>query len=778
MRQQLMPVKTIEGENAIEQIFCKLNNHTHGGVFIVGEYGSGKTYLTYLLIKLILENPNQYAFYPLWFKLIDREIDLKCGNIEVEAERFINLGLKKYSNLPDDISFGGRKKLLIILDGFDEIVAGLGESGKKVQFLQKVCEGFSMKYSYCNIRFLVTTREMDYSACKKNRDFPDYLRRFGKVILGECNEDDVRKGILDIKQPFYDEDHLDKLKNISQNECLVNIARKPLYFGFLRDLIISSDYSEYKDELEILDAIILKSVHRYVDSGQNEDEILNMLYIYAIDISKQLARGQSDSIEIIKSFVSQNIGKNVLQLKRVNSDHYQVRFYHNVIREYLVAKRLFQESLNCFIYENKLVSDNLFNWMEELDMTPETMDFFCAFVKKKDDKYFRIREGIVAGLSGMLKSACEPSKEKLGTHVLSMLLRLQPELSNYNFERIHAGNMYLWNCSLTNIDLKNAKLTNCTLFNMQLNSVDFRDADLSGLVMNSENEILDVCHYVKNSELTVTVLYSTGQLIDYYFSDKNNLEQYIIKNRATVPDQNYKKFISFDDSMLIYSEKKIYSIIESQIVYKMKSENQLLHLDKQYAIVKIDGALYIVLHNKKYHQRHISGILQADYNTVCVVDWNMYLIVRNRRLILIGNDEIIPIMDLNASYECFTARKKIGKDILCIYVKYKDIIQIILYDIKRRKIKSSPLKLAKMFSCKKLVSVSESVLYGIADDIIYIFNPLVENSDLTKLQTRVICKNLILENEDGSQRVMGEEEYITLKEACDSARQSENIKVI
>lgn len=770
VRQQLIPVKTIEGENAIEQIFCKLNNHTHSGVFVVGEYGSGKTYLTYLLIKLILENPDQYAFYPLWFKLIDREIDLKHGNIDTEAKKFIKIGLEKYSNLPDDFSFGGRKRLLIILDGFDEIVSGLGESRKKVQFLQKVCEIFLKKYSYCNIRFLVTTREVDYTACKKNKDFPNYLQKFGKVVLGECSEDDVRKGILDIKQPFYDGNHINKLKSISQNESLVGIARKPLYFGFLRDLIVSSDYSEYKDELEILDAIIHESIHWYVDSGQSEDEILNMLYIYAIDISKQLAKGKSDSIEIIKSFVSQNMGKNVLQLKPVNSDHYQVRFYHNAIREYLVAKRLFQEALNCFKNENELASDDLFNWMEGLDMTPETMNFFCAFVKKETARYSRVKTGIVSVLSGMLKSACEPSKEKLGAHVLSLLLRLQPKLSNCDFESLHAGNMYLWNCSFTNINFKNARLTNCALFNMQLDSIDFRDADLSGLVMNSEDKIWDVCHYMKNNELIVTVLYSTGQLIDYYFSDKDNLNQYIIKNRFTVSEKEYKKFISLDDDVLIYSEKQIYSILEDRIVYKMKPENQLLYLNKQYAIVKIDGVSYIVLHNRKYYQRHISGIPQAEYSSVCVVDGNEYLTVRNQRLILHNNDEIVPIIDLNASYECFVARKKIEKEILCIYVKYKDIIQIISYDLKLRKMEFSSLELAKQFSCKKLVSVSERLLYGIADDIVYLFNPLREKGDLIELQTKVMCKNLILENEDGSHRVKGEKEYIILKEASDSAQ--------
>jgi hypothetical protein len=759
----LLPVKTNAGEDAIERIFSELKNHTHGGVFVIGEYGSGKTYLTYRVVELILENPDQYAFYPLWFKLIDREIDLKNENIDKEAKKFIEVGLEKYIDIPNDIYLGGRKRLLIILDGFDEIISGLRESGRKVQFLQKICENFKKKYSPCDICFLITTREMDYSACKKNKDFPEYLQRFGKVVLGECNEDDIRKGILDIKQTSCNENYLNILESVSKNERLIGIAKKPIYFGFLRDLIVSSDYSECSDELDILDAIISNSVKKYKDDNQSEEGILKTLCTWAIDISKQLAKGESDSTEVVKDLLPNNIEKNVLQLKTVDSDHYQVRFYHNAIREYLVAKRLFQETLSCV--ENEPVSDNLFNWMEELDLTPETMNFFCSFVIKESVKHTRIKLEIVCVLTKMLKSACEPSKEKLGTHVLSLLLRLQPELSNYNFEGLNAGNMYLWNCSFTNINLQNARLTNCTLFNMRLDSVDFRGADLDGLVMNSEDKILDVCHYTKNDELIVTALYSTGQLVDYCFYDKNDLRQYNIKNRGIVPEKKYKKFIVLDDSVLIYSDKEVYSISEERVVYQMKPENQLLYLNCQYAVVKIGGALYIVLHNRKYYQHHISGILPTEYNTICVIDWNMYLTVRNQQLILHDNDKMISIIDLNASYECFSAYKTKREDILHIYVKYKDAIQIINYDLKQQRMEFSSLELVRQFSCDKLVFVSENVLYGIADDIVYIFNPLEENGNLTELQTKVMCKNLVLENKDGTWRVKSEKEYIMLKEA-------------
>jgi hypothetical protein len=299
---------------------------------------------------------------------------------------------------------------------------------------------------------------------------------------------------------------------------------------------------------------------------------------------------------------------------------------------------------------------------------------------------------------------------------------------------------------------------------MKLDTIDFRDADLSGLSINPDDRILDVCHSVMNNELTVTVMYSTGQLVNYCFSDINCLSQYSIKIRGTINGREYKNFISFDDGELIYSDKNIYSTTKDKVVYKMKPENQLLCLNQQYAIVKMGSAVNIVVHDK-YKQHHISGILQSEYNTICVIALNLYLTVRNQQLVLHKNDEIVPIIDLNANYECFSAYKESQKDIICIYVKYKDDIQKILYDFNKSKLEFSSLGLEKQFTCNKIVSVTESVLLCIADDIVYVFNPLADKYNIIELQTKVKCQNLILENEDGSQRVKGDKEYRILKEA-------------
>ena len=55
-------------------------------------------------------------------------------------------------------------------------------------------------------------------------------------------------------------------------------------------------------------------------------------------------------------------------------------------------------------------------------------------------------------------------------------------------------------------------------------------------------------------------------------------------------------------------------------------------------------------------------------------------------------------------------------------------------------------------------------MYAIAEDAIYLYDLLEKNT--TILQTKVKCKNLLLENEDGTERVEGLKEYELLKEAC------------
>lgn len=756
-QQEVMPLKTIDGEDVLEKLFQKLGEGN--SVFLIGEYGSGKTYLTYLIVKTVLEHPDTYAFHPLWFKLIESFIDLETDNMGKCAINFIEQGLKKHLGFSNTFAYGGKKKILIILDGLDEIFFGLGESIKKMQFLKEVCGEFKNRYG-SNVLFVITSREKDFKSCSNFQEFEKTFQTFGRIVIGDCKKDDAIEKLSVIQNSIADENNSNRiLKILSQNSNLVNIARKPLYFGFLRKLILTKDILFYKDELDILKAIIHSSVQyclNYEDCNKDltEDGIREDLYMFARKISKQLCKGESDELIIFQKMFPEKGERNVIQLRRKNNEEYIIRFYHNAIREYLVAESLYKK-METYLYD-KIVNENddLFNWLEELDMTPETIDFFCKLTDREPIKKKQIAELLI----DILKMAKKPELSGLGTHVISLLFRLQPEISGQDLSGIYANNVFLWNCSLKNINLQDAHLPNLCLFNVKLNGVDLRGADLKGLLIGTEGEVLDASHLIRNDKMIISVLYSNGQLIDYVFPDINNLESYSIMCHTQLCTKEYKNICLLENDILIHSKNNVIFLSDIEKTFNMEPGHQLIQIDSKAVVIVKDKIPYLILHDKQYQQQHIMRLPKEEYRNICIICSNLYLYIRDRKLFMQQKYRSCFIVDLNLYFECFTAFKHIKEDIITIYVKYSDDIQIIKYNLKSGEKQYDSIKLLEYHVYSKLVIISENLLYGVSRQMVFLHN-LLEPDTLVKLKIKVRCQDLVLENEDGSYRVQGNTEY-------------------
>ena len=761
-QQEVMPLRTIDEEDVLEKTLQKLGEGC--SVFLIGEYGSGKTHMTYRIVKTILEHPDTYAFYPLWFRLIESSIELSDANMKSSAITFIQEGLKKHSGLSGNFSYGGRKKILIILDGLDEIVSGLEESKKKVDFLREVCKQFVIKYGN-NALFVITSRERDFKSCSNSQDFGRFFQSFGRIIIGECRQDDAVEKLLTVQNSVKNENGAySVLEMLSQNSNLVSIARKPLYFGFLRELILTKEIADCKDELDILNAIIHRSIQYCLNQEDyshdlTERDIMEILCTYAREISVQLGKGECDEIMVLHRLFPEKCGRNVIQLRRINTEKYALRFYHNAIREYLVANSLYQKMESCLYNKTGNGSKELFEWLVELDMTPETIDFFCKLADREPVKKQQITELLLE----ILKTAKKPELCGLGTHVISLLFRLQPKISNQDLRGIYANHVFLWNCSLEDVDLRNAHLPNLCLFNAKLQKVDFRGADLNGLLMGTEDEVLDVKHFISNDKMVITILYSNGQLIDYVFLDYHNLELYSIVNRTNLHTIEYKNMYLLENDILLHSRNKVAFLSDIEKTYDMEEGYELIQIDNRSVMVLKNGNPHLVFHDRKYQQRHIRCLPEGDFKNVFIIDSNIYLYVRDRKLFVQQGDKYYFVIDLNLHFECFTAFKRKREDTITIFVKSSDDIQIIRYDLKNDEKEYDYMKLQEYHTYWKLVAISENLLYGISERVVFLHDVLNSNV-LRELKVQVKCKDLILENEDGTERVQGNAEYQLLRD--------------
>lgn len=755
-QQEVMPLRTVDGEDVLEKLLQKLGEGK--SVFLIGEYGSGKTYLTYLLVKTILAHEEVYEFFPLWFKLIESSIDLGTNSVTTSVTKFIEEGMQKYSGyLGDD----NKKKMLIILDGLDEIIFGLEESTKKIQFLQEVYRVFRKKYN--NVLFVITSREKDFKSCSNFREFKTGFDHFVRIVIGDCRKEDAVERLLAAQNAIADTgDSNNILKELSTNSDLVNIARKPLYFGFLRDLIREETIYDCKDEIDILDKIIKYSVQHYLNSDDSnksvtEQQIMGRLFTYARRISEQLGKGESDECIDFRHSLTGGFERNVIQLTYKNNDEYRIRFYHNAIREYLVAKSLYEKMKSQGKAEVKVGSE-LWNWLKDLDMTPETIDFFCKLV----DKELTDKKQIAELLIRILKTAKKSELKELGTHVISLLFHLQPKISDQDFSGIYAHNVFLWNCSLKNVNFMNAHLQNMSLFNVNLDGVDFRGADLSGLLIGTEGEVLDAKYINRNEKIVISVLYSDGQIVDYTFLDTHDLNTYTIVCRMQLPAKEYNKMCLLEDDILVYSGNKAAFISDIDKTFNMEQGYQLIYIDKRSVMIEKDDGPYLVWHNQRYQQRQIRRLPEGEYKDILVINRDLYLYVRDRKLFLQREFKTFLVTDLNLQFECFTAWKRNMDDEIIVYVKYRDEIQIIQYNLINGDKEYDSKSLPEYHNYTKMTAISEKLLYGVSEQTVFLHD-LSNTDNLIPLKIEVKCHNLVLESQSGIDRVQGDVEYQILK---------------
>lgn len=751
---ELMPIKTIEGKDVLEEVFHRLDSKIDNqGVFIIGEYGSGKTYLTYQIIKMILDKPDIYAFYPLWIKLGDSYICDKKEEMELAAKQFVREAMEKNPKLPYGSIENSGKRILIILDGLDEIISGLNESKNKIDFLQYVIRECNGRFNYCDTKFIITSREKDFIACSHGSKFNNIFRNYSKIVIGDCSEEDAFKKLESVENAIKDTN----FTRITKKPNLVHIARKPLYFGFIRELIRNGGVVEAENEIDILKMIIDKAVCCYQKYGV--EDIRKRLQYYARCISEQLTEGKGDGFEIPRFMLNSDEEKNVIRLKSSGVDKYQLYFYHNAIREYLVAESLYEEINKIILDELEVAQSSIVDWMEKLDLTPETIYFLNSFLNKEPQK----KEKCCKILEEILTLSCNSGKQKLGTHVLSLLFAIQKEICNYNLKNIHADNVFLWNCSLHNVDFQGAIMHDCTLFNVDMEHVNFTGADLTGLSIGTDEKIKDLYHEVRGSELSIWVLYTDGNLIKYHFPEAGQLQNYSIVQEIKHVDKQYYGICPIGEELLLYSEQSV-KFTKGEGTYKFDETYKLIYLDRNVILFTEREEFFMVLHNQSYQTKRIIRLGEEEFQTICVLDWTNYLFIRDSHLYLQCEETNIFIIDMNVGFECYTACKK--QDEIYIFLKYSNDIQKIIYNVNTKERNYDSEKVPEGYKYLKITAISENLLYGISEQEVFVHNFTETGSEIEHLQIKVTCHEVILENEDGTKKLQGEREYHMLN-ACE-----------
>ena len=308
-------------------------------------------------------------------------------------------------------------------------------------------------------------------------------------------------------------------------------------------------------------------------------------------------------------------------------------------------------------------------------------------------------------------------------------------------------------------------MRNLRLFNVNMETVDLRGADLTGLMMGKDDKILDVQHVGRGEGFCIYVLYEKKQLVEYRFQKPTCLNEYDIIYHLGEENWGYIGFCPLENDILFYSDKEIF--FESDPTKKFLAANdvQLRQITSTVIVAEQEQYTKLILHSFAYKESRMIQLMPNEKMSLQVLDQKGYLYVDEAHLYLQQGETCHIITYLDSGVECFAAIRTNGSSQIKVYLKYSDSIQEISYSFGENKNTYKSFKLPKSVIFKRMKAVRENLLYGVSERTVYIFDLSVTEMQMYELSVEVKCRNLILDNEDGTEKVQGEAEYLLLKKA-------------
>lgn len=142
-----------------------------------------------------------------------------------------------------------------------------------------------------------------------------------------------------------------------------------------------------------------------------------------------------------------------------------------------------------------------------------------------------------------------------------------------------------------------------------------------------------------------------------------------------------------------------------------------------------------------------------------------YLYVSNSTLFLKQNKELLSVMPLSSDFECFAAVCSTNNPKLHIFIKYHDEIQIVVFEPSSHIKNFCTKKLQELAVYQKMTAINENLVYAVSGQTVHLLDLDHPYLQPIKLQVKVRCQGVTLEDPDGTNRVQGDAEYELLKNA-------------
>ena len=736
------------------------------GAYVIGEIGTGKTWLLCQAIEEIIRKTGQFRFEPFYFELKGilsntAGKSLTKEEIKEAAQKYVDskLGaeeLKSASMMNASVFF---------LDGFDETLSGLSFTDNKIELLYSIMN--AIRNTIPESLFVVTSRESDYEACTKHKAFGHLIKDFTEVRLKDCAREQVKQNIKQAaEQPEKDAERLEQLL---QNESFVSIMCRPVFYGFLSLVAEREEFArnsdERLDEYDVLEAVIDSELKKMSDYEDCKTRLFN----YAIDATRNPDAELIVDLGNRRSFTEDTIAQlvpvgifNIL----ANDGTPQIEFKHNILREYLVAKYLCSLLRKCVTNSNSKYNAQI-EFTQVLKSTPTSVAIQKLFVNSinKDKEYGAEMNRC---LIEILQMPLVKQNAALATKVLEILLLPGSKLCGANvpldLTEIHVNTLYLWNCVLENIDMRNSVIAGLQLINAELINLSFQGATIQNLQVCSELQIVGITKWQKGSTWEVVLLLGNGQLLRYTIHDQFDTEHISVKLLEKAEVDSIDGVFYVESDLCLFQNNAIYSQQRGKL-YEMHSDRKLLRINSignsVYYVAKQDGLTYTL----SFKDDSTPACYCFDpkdsisVDSLCFIESDLCAYIQKGKLVLRDGAELGPVCDLFDETTCFSASIT-GKSIISIYLLSSKRLRVLNVTKAREIMQEKDIPFEQL--CKRFRYVeplNDWVLLATDESKAYLIKILESKCEIVELSAGVKCQGLKLGDGENEKQLQVEKAY-------------------
>jgi hypothetical protein len=485
-------------------------------MLILGEWGDGKTAFTYLLsrnLALDFLNDPDNGWIPLRLSLSYYRFAQGPQSFLEERLKEFNADLGSWNNLRE-------KKILVILDGFDEMSRKLdSESIKKnIGKLTECCKEFK------GMKIIITSRTHFF---ENKQDERLLLQRMGDPPIFYLAPFERQKTIAYLEKSNTSPKRKEILSIVSKLHDPLGLTLKPLYLQMFEATLNKfqeeePDESKLKEinEISIYDAYIDETLDRKIDLLEREEKIADLMDLSSNlkKILEQIAiklQESNDTYISLEKFSEEfgkkydeilwkisDSGKQVNEtdtekydssedaaarvqvrslLTRVTGDNIKgrrpINFFHRSMHEYFVAKGICRA-----LSEDKERASRL---LAKLPLTHEILYFTAELMKKNYPGNFE------KNLLEIIRSTFSFSGgDSPGGNAITLLFRLLGKLPGSDWSGLNLDGANLSGANLSGKNFRETSMRFANLDNVNFEEADFSNSDLTGVRIEETAPVL------------------------------------------------------------------------------------------------------------------------------------------------------------------------------------------------------------------------------------------------------------------------------------------------